>query len=701
MVPYIQQFYTTECAACVVTSLLNYYNSYYNICDIRSVFRAGRDGTTLKQLVEILRYYNFNVNAYKIEVLDCNVKINFPSIITWEENHYVILEKLTSKYAYITDSKIGNLKIEYEIFLEKFSGIILLVQPNENFIRVKKKHNVVLNVLKPLITKYKIDLFLFCIWSILAYVITILISVRMQKIIDSLLMNKFMVKDIILILIVIVVGSVVGYLKGYKSAAIGVDFDREINESLVKKILNVPYCFFDRINDTNILFALDNVSSVKNLFLNGLFNIVFECGLIIVILAYIFLKNIRLFTIILLVILSCAIILFAFERTILFKNRKLVLELSKFRGFQVEFVSGILGIKTSSLEKEIYNKWNELYKEYYKSNKKYNIMYNVVKAILYIIVTLSPMLVVIVSYFFDERSSFTIGSSLSLYVLISLLFNSIYSFFSAIRLYKDNYTLVERMIDILRFQEPDNMNSKKRIDFSGNIRMDDVHFKYYKENYDILNSIILDINKEQKIAVVGASGSGKSTLLKVLSGLYDLNSGKIYYDNIDIKQLDLESVRKQIAYVSSDSCLMNRSIYENITMGLDAIPKSEVEHACKIVGIHNEIQKMPMKYNTVLSEMGKNMSSGQRQRILLARIILVKPKLILLDEAMSALDMYNEKKILNYFYNIRSTVIIITHRLNLLSYCDKIIVMKDGHIEESGTYEELIKNGKIFNKLLF
>ena len=139
-VPYIQQFYTTECAACVVTSLLNYYNSYYNICDIRSVFRAGRDGTTLKQLVEILRYYNFNVNvnAYKIEVLDCNVKINFPSIITWEENHYVILEKLTSKYAYITDSKIGNLKIEYEIFLEKFSGIILLVQPNENFIRVKK-----------------------------------------------------------------------------------------------------------------------------------------------------------------------------------------------------------------------------------------------------------------------------------------------------------------------------------------------------------------------------------------------------------------------------------------------------------------------------------------------------------------------------------------------------------------------------------
>lgn len=142
-VPFVQQFYTTECGACVVTSLLNYYKALYHLKDVRDVFRAGRDGISLKQLIEILRHYNFEVNAYRIELLDWKVDVDLPAIVTWEENHYVILEKLTSKYAYITDSKIGNLKIEYKEFAAKFSGIIIMLHPNKDFEQIKKDNKVV------------------------------------------------------------------------------------------------------------------------------------------------------------------------------------------------------------------------------------------------------------------------------------------------------------------------------------------------------------------------------------------------------------------------------------------------------------------------------------------------------------------------------------------------------------------------------
>ena len=145
---------------------------------------------------------------------------------------------------------------------------------------------------------------------------------------------------------------------------------------------------------------------------------------------------------------------------------------------------------------------------------------------------------------------------------------------------------------------------------------------------------------------------------------------------------------------------MSKSIYDNITLGIQSVSKNDVEKACKIVNVHNDIQEMPMRYNTIVSEMGKNLSNGQRQRIALARIILLKPKIIFLDEAMSALDINSEKNILNYFYNVKCTVIMISHRVSLLSECNTIIVLENGNIVERGSYDDLLTNGSIFNKLL-
>lgn len=699
-VPFVQQFYTTECGACVVTSLLNYYKALYHLKDVRDVFRAGRDGISLKQLIEILRHYNFEVNAYRIELLDWKVDVDLPAIVTWEENHYVILEKLTSKYAYITDSKIGNLKIEYKEFAAKFSGIIIMLHPNKDFEQIKKDNKVVWNTFKTLGIKYKYNLMLIFVLSIFSYVITLMTPIEMQKIIDGLLEDKIVSWNIILLFALLVLSSVVGYFKSYLNSITGVFFDRDVNKNIISKILNVPYYFFDKFNNSDVLFALDNVGSVKNVFLNDLISMLFETGLTAIVLTYLMLKNFYIFVLVVLIMIPSIFLLYCSETPIMFQNRKMLLELSVLRGFQVELVNSILGIKTSSLENEIYIQWKSKYKGYYESSKKYYIKYNAFKAILYTMITLSPILILVLSFFISKNNLWSVGNALSLYALIDVLFGSVYSVLLAVRSYKGNIISVERLVDILEFENQENTDCKKKIILNGSIKAENICFKYSNEGKNILKNIKFEVKEGEKLAIVGVSGSGKSTLLKVLAGLYQVNSGHIYYNNINIEELDLKKLKKQIAYISGDNCLMSKSIYDNITLGIQSVSKNDVEKACKIVNVHNEIQEMPMRYNTIVSEMGKNLSNGQRQRIALARIILLKPKIIFLDEAMSALDINSEKNILNYFYNVKCTVIMISHRVSLLSECNTIIVLENGNIVERGSYDDLLTNGSIFNKLL-
>lgn len=699
-VPFVQQFYTTECGACVVTSLLNYYKALYHLKDVRDVFRAGRDGISLKQLIEILRHYNFEVNAYRIELLDWKVDVDLPAIVTWEENHYVILEKLTSKYAYITDSKIGNLKIEYKEFAAKFSGIIIMLHPNKDFEQIKKDNKVVWNTFKTLGIKYKYNLMLIFVLSIFSYVITLMTPIEMQKIIDGLLEDKIVSWNIILLFALLVLSSVVGYFKSYLNSITGVFFDRDVNKNIISKILNVPYYFFNKFNNSDVLFALDNVGSVKNVFLNDLISMLFETGLIAIVLTYLMLKNFYIFVLVVLIMIPSIFLLYCSETPIMFQNRKMLLELSVLRGFQVELVNSILGIKTSSLENEIYIQWKSKYKGYYESSKKYYIKYNAFKAILYTMITLSPIMILVLSFFISKNNLWSVGNALSLYALIDVLFGSVYSVLLAVRSYKGNIISVERLVDILEFENQENTDCKKKIILNGSIKAENICFKYSNEGKNILKNIKFEVKEGEKLAIVGVSGSGKSTLLKVLAGLYQVNSGHIYYNNINIEELDLKKLKKQIAYISGDNCLMSKSIYDNITLGIQSVSKNDVEKACKIVNVHNEIQEMPMRYNTIVSEMGKNLSNGQRQRIALARIILLKPKIIFLDEAMSALDINSEKNILNYFYNVKCTVIMISHRVSLLSECNTIIVLENGNIVERGSYDDLLTNGSIFNKLL-
>lgn len=238
--------------------------------------------------------------------------------------------------------------------------------------------------------------------------------------------------------------------------------------------------------------------------------------------------------------------------------------------------------------------------------------------------------------------------------------------------------------------------------FENEIRFEDVCFSYDDSETRVLKNINLKIRKGETIALVGESGGGKSTLMDLIPRFADCTCGKIMVDGIDIKQLDINSLRKTIGYVSQQAILFNDTIFNNIAFGLPDAKMEDVEAAAKAANAHNFIMKTENGYQTRLIDRGMSLSGGERQRICIARELLKNPEILLLDEATSALDTQSEFVVQQAIDELSKskTCIIIAHRLSTVTKADRIILLESGEIKEEGTYQELIRLNQRFARLV-
>jgi ATP-binding cassette subfamily B protein len=226
---------------------------------------------------------------------------------------------------------------------------------------------------------------------------------------------------------------------------------------------------------------------------------------------------------------------------------------------------------------------------------------------------------------------------------------------------------------------------------NGKVEYRDVSFSY-KPGELVLNNISLLVNPGEAIALVGASGAGKTTFVNLLPRFYDPESGDIFIDDVNIKDVTLNSLRKQIGIVPQETIMFSGTIAQNIAFGQENFEMEAVEEAAKIANAHQFIMQLSEGYQTWVGERGVNLSGGQRQRIAIARAVLLNPQILILDEATSALDSESEALVQEALERLMEnrTVLIIAHRLSTVRKCDRILVLEKGQIVESGNHEELL-----------
>lgn len=241
-----------------------------------------------------------------------------------------------------------------------------------------------------------------------------------------------------------------------------------------------------------------------------------------------------------------------------------------------------------------------------------------------------------------------------------------------------------------------NLNNPK-----GNVTFKNVSFKYTKKENLTLDNLSLNIKTNQKTAIVGRSGNGKTTIFNLLLRYFDVTSGEVLIDGVDIKDLTEESLRKTISCVRQNPFLFNMSIFENFKIVKPDITLKEVKEVCKKAYIDEYIESLPKKYNTIIGEGGINLSGGQKQRLAIARTLLLNTKIILFDEATSALDNESQKYIKMTIDDLTKdhTIIIIAHRLSTIIDADEILVIENGKLESKGTHKELLKKSKVYKGL--
>lgn len=319
-----------------------------------------------------------------------------------------------------------------------------------------------------------------------------------------------------------------------------------------------------------------------------------------------------------------------------------------------------------------------------------------------IVLFLTVLLVIIVGIKFVDLGMLTAANLIVLYLYYGNIFTLMDNFSSLRSCIKEYELAVERIFDLCDENKyPKDRYGKINIkDFKGKISFENVSFGYSK-NKIVLNNLSFNVEAKDTVAIVGASGSGKTTIFNLITKSYDINSGKLLFDDIDINNLDEETIRKNVSIITQSPYIFNMSIKDNLKLVKPNATKKEMDEVCKEACFYDYVMSLPDKYDTIIGEGGVNLSGGQKQRLAIARALLKDCKILLFDEATSALDNITQKEIQESIDNISKdyTIIIVAHRLSTIMNCNRIYMLDKGKIVDSGTHKELLKNNKAYQKL--
>lgn len=500
----------------------------------------------------------------------------------------------------------------------------------------------------------------------------------------------------------LVVQAFVQYYHTYLSSWLGQHIIRDIRTTLYAHVQRLKLKFFDNTPIGRLVTRnVSDIETLADVFSQGIAMMIGDLLQLIFILGFMFYTNWQLTLVSLSTLPVLIFATYIFKEKIKVSFNHVRTAVANLNSFVQEHITGMNIVQIFNSEDEEFKKFKEINQEHRRANIKSVLYYSVYFPVAEVIQAIGIGLVVWYGAINMIDSAFKPGELIAFIMYIMM-------FFRPIRMIADKFNTLQmgivssnRIMKLLDSQEhiPDEGNHVPD-NFQGSVSFKDVWFAYKDENY-VLKDINFEVESGQTIALVGATGAGKSSVINLLSRFYDINRGSIAIDGVDIKEYDLSALRQHIGVVLQDVFLFSGSIRDNISLGNPDIPLEKIIEAADLVGAREFIDRLPggLEYNVM--ERGATLSVGQRQLISFVRAMVYDPKIIVLDEATSSVDTETEELIQNAINKMMKgrTSIVIAHRLSTIQHADKILVLDNGEIKESGTHDKLLAKDSYYSQL--
>ena len=517
-------------------------------------------------------------------------------------------------------------------------------------------------------------------------------------------MNMDKIKSISLFLVILyVLSALFTFIQSILMTDVANKFAKKLRSNISKKINKLPLKYFDKNLSGDILSRVTNdVDTIAQSMNQSLASLVSSVTLFIGSIIMMFYTN---YIMALTAILS-SLIGFVFMIKILSKSQKYFtarqVELGKLNGHIEEIYSGLNVVKVYNGKNESDKKFDELNKSVYECNRKSQFLSGLMMPIMNFIGNFGYVAVCIVGALLVSKDMITFGVIIAFITYVRLFTNPLSQIAQGLTSLQSTAAASERVFEFLEEPELEKENVTKMLDKAK--AKGEVEFNHVKFGYDSDKIIIKDFNAKikpgQKVAIVGPTGAGKTTMVNLLMRFYEINSGDIKIDGVNIKDLSRENIHDLFTMVLQDTWLFNGTVKENIVYNNENVTDEEVIDVCKKVGVHHFIKTLPNGYDSYLSDID-SVSSGQRQLLTIARGMIDHKPLLILDEATSNVDTRTEELVQKAMDKLSEgkTSFIIAHRLSTIKNADLILVMKDGNIIEQGNHDELIKENGFYANL--
>lgn len=699
--PCVKQHDASDCAAAVVSTVLQRYKQETTIMKIREIIGTDAYGTTVKGIVEGLEKLHFNVKAVRTTTEEITRDLTYPAIaqVRTKEglNHFVVIHKVTKSDQFIiADPAKGVDKYDREEFDSMFTGVLVFMVPTSQFEMMRIKDKGMFDLFVKLIVPQKKLMAVIILASVLLTALGIFSSffskIVMDEIIPYELKNSLYV-FLIVFLFVSLVQNLVSTFRQHILLFLSRKIDIPVLMGYYNHIIRLPHNFFGTRKIGDIITRFQDAMTIKDIFTSVSISLGLDITLALISSLLLWHLNSKLFMILLVMVLINIVLIYIFKKPYRKINYEQMEAGAMLNAQLIDSIRNIDTVKAQGDEKEQLEKLETRFVHSLKIGYKEGVLQNVQGFVSSFINSIGNILMIGVGALFIIDGEMSIGDLLVFQTLSQFFIDPVQNLVSLQITFQEAQVAMNRLTELMSLEREDTDNEMKLkdIDLKKDIHIKNITFAYGSRP-PVLQDFSLHIPQGEKVALVGESGAGKSTIAKLLLHFMNVEKGEIKIGDHSISDINLQYLRKKVAYIPQTIELFTGTIIDNLKIGNPDAKYEEIISACKLSGASEFIDKMQNRYHSFIEEGGGNLSGGEKQRLAIARALIAKSDFYIFDEATSNLDSFSERKIQDVIFSKieNKTTIIIAHRLSTILKCDRIFFVEQGKVVETGTHEELM-----------